>query len=48
MDPVVALAEHRRLQLQAKAWRLGERLYGEPPKTLRRMKRLVRIARSQA
>lgn len=48
-DSVIELAERRRLEVQAKAWVLGRRLYGESPQALRRrMKRLVRTARSQA
>jgi CHAD domain-containing protein len=45
-DSVIELAERRRLELQTKAWLLGQRLYGESPKELRRrMKRLVQTAR---
>ena len=46
-DSVIELAERRRRGLQAKAWPLGQRLYGAPPKELhRRVKGLVQIARS--
>lgn len=48
-DELMELARRRRLQLQADAWALGERLYIETPKDmLRRMKRLVRTARAQS
>jgi CHAD domain-containing protein len=46
-DPLIELAEQRRAQLQHKAWRLGRRLYGEPPKAFRRrIARLVRDAQA--
>jgi CHAD domain-containing protein len=48
-EELLDLARRRRLQLQAGAWALGERLYAETPKDmLRRMKRLVRTARAQS
>ena len=46
-DSVIELAERRRVELQAEARLLGQRLYGEPPKELqRRIKGLVRSDRS--
>jgi hypothetical protein len=48
LEPLVTLAEGRRLDLQGEAWQLGERLYGEPPGALRhRIGRLLATARSQ-
>jgi CHAD domain-containing protein len=44
-----ALAERRRVELQAEAWLLGERIYGEAPRALeQRIDRLVRTARSHS
>lgn len=48
VEPVVAVAERRRLELQAEAWLLGERIYGEAPKALRRrMRSLIRVTRAR-
>jgi CHAD domain-containing protein len=48
LEPLVTLAEGRRLDLQGEAWQIGERLYGEPPGALRhRIGRLLATARSQ-
>ena len=46
--PLVTLAERRRRDLQAEAWLLGERLYGEAPKALRRrMEGLIRSTQAR-
>lgn len=48
-DPLIELAAQRRAKLQAEAWALGERLYGESPKAFRRrIMGLVQAARSRA
>jgi hypothetical protein len=40
VDPVIALIEHRRGQLQTEAFFLGERLFAERPSAFRRRMRV--------
>jgi CHAD domain-containing protein len=48
VDAVVELIDHRREQLQAEAYQLGERLYAESPKTfVRRMRSYWKASRPQ-
>jgi len=47
VEPLVTVVERRRLELQAEAWLLGMRIYGEGPKALRRRVRgLIRVTQS--